>query len=163
MKKHKNAKSNDNLISTNKKAFHNYQFEKTLEAGISMQGWEVKSIRANKINFTDSYVIIKNNEIWLIGSLINPLNSVCTHYTINPTRTRKLLLHRKEIQNLIGLTKQKGYTLVPQSMYWHKNRIKVKIGLAKGKKTHDKRADLKTKDWNLQKQRLMKNYTLIKR
>ena len=151
-----NKKSNINNIASNKKAFHDYTFEKQLDAGVVLEGWEVKSIRAHKIQLSDSYVIIKNNEIWLIGTLINPLTSICSHQAINPTRTRKLLLHRKEINNLIGLTKQKGYTLIPQSMYWNKNRVKLQIGLAKGKKLYDKRASDKDKDWKIEKQRLLK-------
>lgn len=149
-------KINQNSILTNKKAFHDYTFEKQLDAGIVLEGWEVKSIRAHKIQLSDSYVIIKNNEIWLIGTLINPLSSICTHKTPNPTRTRKLLLHRKEINNLIGLVKQKGYTLIPQSMYWSKNKVKLHIGVAKGKKLYDKRASNKDKDWKIQQHRLLK-------
>lgn len=145
-----------NIIINNKKAFYNYTFEKSLEAGIALEGWEVKSIRAHKLQLSDSYVIIKNNEIWLIGSLITPLISTCTHTKTHSTRTRKLLLNRKEINNLIGLTKQKGYSLIPQSMYWKKNRIKLTIGLAKGKKKFDKRAMDKQKDWNIEKRRLLK-------
>ncbi len=149
-------KINQNNIATNKKAFHDYSFEKQLDAGIVLEGWEVKSIRAHKAQLSDSYVIIKNNEVWLLGTLISPLISTCTHQIPNPTRTRKLLLHRKEINNLIGLTKQKGYTLIPQSMYWSKNKVKLHIGVAKGKKLYDKRASDKDKDWKLQKQRLLK-------
>lgn len=158
-KTNKKTKLTNNSIANNKKAFHDYQFEKQFEAGIVLQGWEVKSIRANKIQLVDSYVIVKNNEIWLIGGLINPLLSICTHIEVNPTRTRKLLLHAKEIKNLIGLTRQKGYTLIPQAMYWHKNKIKLQIGLAKGKKNYDKRADAQERSWKLQKQRLLKNST----
>lgn len=158
MKNKKSKTIKDHTIANNKKAFHDYTFEKHLEAGIVLEGWEVKSIRANKLQLSDSYVIIKNNQIWLIGSLISPLISICTHITVNPTRTRKLLLHQKEIKNLIGLTKQKGYSLIPQSVYWKKNKIKLQIGLAKGKKQFDKRATDKKKTWDLQKQRLLKNY-----
>lgn len=158
MNKLKKNQSTDNLIARNKKAFHNYSFEQQYEAGISLQGWEVKSIRANKMQLVDSYVIIKNNEVWLIGSLISPILSICTHLNINPTRSRKLLLHSKEINSLIGLTRQKGYTLIPQSMYWHKNHIKLQIGVAKGKKTHDKRADAQEKSWKLQQQRIIKQF-----
>lgn len=158
MNKAKKKHNHNNIIANNKKAFHDYTFEKQLEAGIVLEGWEVKSIRSNKLQLSDSYVIIKNNEIWLIGSLISPVLSICTHIKVNPTRTRKLLLHQKEIKNLIGLIKQKGYSLIPQSMYWHKNKIKLQIGLAKGKKLYDKRSADKQKSWDLQKQRLLKNY-----
>jgi SsrA-binding protein len=148
-------KSNPTII-TNKKASYDYFFEKHLHAGVVLEGWEVKSIKAHKVQLSDSYVIIKNNEAWLIGTLITPLNSASTHKISNPTRTRKILLHRKEINSLIGLSKQKGYTLIPESMYWDKNKIKLQIGLAKGKKTYDKRAHTKEHDWKIQKQRLLK-------
>lgn len=151
-----NKKHNTSNIAHNKKAFHDYTFEKQLDAGIVLEGWEVKSIRANKVQLSDSYVIIKHNEVWLLGTLISPLISICSHQTVNPTRTRKILLNKNEIKNLIGLTKQKGYTLIPQSMYWNKNKIKLNIGVAKGKKLHDKRASNKEKDWQIQKQRLLK-------
>lgn len=154
--KKNNNKINNSRISTNKKAFHDYIFEKTLNTGIVLEGWEVKSARAGKVQLSDSYVIIKNNEAWLLGSLITPLNSTCTHKTINPSRTRKILMHRKELNNLIGLTKQKGYTLIPISMYWSKNKIKLDIALAKGKKLYDKRASDKEKTWQKEKQRLLK-------
>lgn len=149
-------KNNTTIIANNKRAFHDYTFEKQLDAGIVLEGWEVKSIRANKVQLSDSYVIIKHNEVWLLGTLISPLVSICTHQTVNPTRTRKILLNRNEIKNLIGLTKQKGYTLIPQSMYWNKNKVKLHIGVAKGKKLYDKRASDKDKDWKIQKQRLLK-------
>ncbi len=159
MTKKNNNKVANKTIAANKKAFHDYNFEKQLEAGIVLEGWEIKSARAGKVQLSDSYVIIKNNEAWLIGALISPLISTCTHKPVNSTRTRKLLLHHKEINNLIGLTKQKGYTLIPQSMYWSKNKIKLQIALAKGKKTYDKRASDKEKTWKIEKQRLLKYST----
>ena len=155
-KKNNHKQSNNSSIATNKKAAYDYVFEKHLDAGIVLEGWEVKSARAGKVQLSDSYIIIKNNEAWLLGALISPLISACTHKTINPTKTRKILLHRKELNNLIGLTKQKGYTLIPQSMYWHKNKLKLHIALAKGKKTYDKRASDKERSWKIEKQRLLK-------
>lgn len=154
--KKKTTKQTNPTIAANKKAFHDYTIEKQLEAGIVLEGWEVKSARAGKVQLSDSYVIIKNNEAWLLGALINPLLSTCTHKTINPTKTRKILLHRKEINNLIGLTQQKGYTLIPLSIFWHKNKIKLQIALAKGKKLYDKRASDKEKTWQKEKHRLLK-------
>lgn len=151
-----NNSQNNHKIASNKKAFHDYIFEKQLNAGIVLEGWEVKSARAGKAQLSDSYIIIKNNEAWLLGALITPLTSTCTHTTVNPTKTRKILLHRKEINNLIGLTKQKGYTIIPQFMYWDKNKIKLQIALAKGKKSYDKRTSDKEKTWKLEKQRLLK-------
>lgn len=151
----KHNKNNNPTISTNKKAFHDYHIEKTLNAGIVLEGWEVKSARAGKIQLSDSYVIIKNNEAWLLGTIITPLISVCTHKTINPSKTRKILLKRKEINNLIGLTQQKGYTLIPLSIYWNKNKIKLDIALARGKKLYDKRAADKEKTWKREKQKLL--------
>lgn len=151
----KHNKNNNPAISTNKKAFHDYHIEKTLNAGIVLEGWEVKSARAGKVQLSDSYVIIKNNEAWLLGTIITPLLSACTHKTINPSKTRKILLQRKEINNLIGLTQQKGYTLIPLSIYWHKNKIKLDIALARGKKLYDKRAADKEKTWKKEKQKLL--------
>jgi SsrA-binding protein len=158
MKKKNNKQSYSQTIATNKKASHDYIFEKQLDAGIVLEGWEIKSARAGKVQLSDSYVIIKHNEAWLLGALISPLISTCTHKTINPSKTRKLLLHRKEINNLLGLTKQKGYTLIPTSMYWNKNKIKLHIALAKGKKLYDKRASDKEKTWKIEKQRILKKH-----
>ena len=155
-KSKKNKDQQNATIAVNRQAKHEYFIEERFEAGIVLEGWEVKSIRAHKVQLSDSYVIIKNNEVWLLGTLISPLLSTSTHKDINPTRTRKILLHRKEIKTLIGLTKQKGYTLIPQSIYWSKNKVKLHIGLAKGKKLYDKRASDKDKDWKIQKQRLLK-------
>lgn len=147
---------NTSLIASNKKARHDYTIERTFEAGIVLEGWEVKSIRAGKIQVTDSYVVIKKGEAWLLGSHIHPLVSASTHIIADPDRSRKLLLHKLELDRLIGLVEQKGYTLVALSLYWKNNKVKAEIALAKGKKTYDKRATLKEKDWQRQKQRMFK-------
>lgn len=154
------SKKNPNDSSTialNKKARHDFLIEETFEAGLALEGWEVKSLRAGRVQITDSYVRLQNNEAWLLGSLITPLLSSSTHINPDPTRTRKLLMHRGEINKLIGKVERKGYTLVALSLYWKKNRVKLKIGLGKGKQTHDKRASLRDKDWERQKQRNFKN------
>ena len=144
-------------IALNKKARHEYFIEDRYEAGVSLEGWEVKSLRAGKINITEAYVTVKGNEAFLFGATISPLSSASTHVHPDPTRTRKLLLHREELNRLIGLIERKGYTLVPLAMYWKRGRAKVEIGLAKGKKLHDKRADSKERDWQREKQRIFKN------
>ncbi|HPE78687.1 MAG: SsrA-binding protein SmpB [Chromatiaceae bacterium] len=144
-------------IALNKKARHEYFIEDRYEAGVSLEGWEVKSLRAGKINITEAYVTVKGNEAFLFGATISPLSSASTHVHPDPTRTRKLLLHREELNRLIGLIERKGYTLVPLAMYWKRGRAKVEVGLAKGKKLHDKRADAKERDWQREKQRIFKN------
>lgn len=143
-------------ISVNKKARHEYFLEDQFEAGLVLQGWEVKSLRAARINFSESYVLLKDNEAWLFGCHISPLTTASTHITTDPIRTRKLLLNRKEISRLIGAREREGYTIVPVEIYWKQGRVKLKIALAKGKKLHDKRADSKNRDWQRQKQHLMK-------
>ena len=145
-----------NIIADNRKARHNYQIEQTLEAGIALAGWEVKSLRAGKLQLKESYVIIKDGEAWLLGSHISALLSASTHVVANSTRTRKLLMHKHELFKLIGLVERKGYTLIPLAMYWNKGRAKLEIGLAKGKQLHDKRATEKDRDWQREKQRVMK-------
>lgn len=154
----KNKKtSNENpSIALNKKAFHDYHIEKKYEAGIVLEGWEVKSIRVGRLQLKESYILIKDAEAWLIGVHISPLPSTSTHVTADPLRTRKLLLHNKELRTLIGAIQRKGYTLVPLSMYWRRNRIKLEIGLAKGKKEYDKRQTLKERDWERERQRALK-------
>lgn len=152
----KNQSHPSATIAVNRKAKHDYTIERNFEAGIVLQGWEVKSIRQGRLQLKEGYVILKHDEVWLIGVNITPLASASTHVKPDPTRTRKLLLHRKEISTLIGLVEQKGYTLVPLTLYWKKNQIKLDIGLAKGKKKFDKRVAEKNKDWTRQKQRLMK-------
>jgi len=143
-------------ITVNKKAFHDYFVEEKFEAGIALQGWEVKAIRAGRMNIKESYVIIKSGEIYLIGMHITPLATASTHVVADPTRTRKLLLHRREIMKLIGKVERAGYALVPIDLHFTRGRIKLEIGLAKGKKMHDKRQDEHEKDWKREAQRAMK-------
>ena len=154
------AKNKDNkassTIALNKRARHEYYIDRRFEAGIALQGWEVKALRAGRINFADSYAIVKNSEIFLFGTSIPPLSTASTHVVADDRRTRKLLLNRSEIDELIGAVERKGYTLVPTAMYWKQNRVKVEIGLARGKQDHDKRETLKQRDWDREKQRTMR-------
>jgi SsrA-binding protein len=150
-------KGESSTIALNKKARHDYFIEDRLEAGIALEGWEVKSLRAGKVQIRDSYILLKDGEAWLFGALITPLPTASTHIQPDPQRTRKLLLHKHEIAKLIGAVERKGYAVVPTAMYWKRGRAKVEIGLAKGKKEHDKRATIKERDWDRQKQRLMRN------
>ncbi|PKO39779.1 MAG: SsrA-binding protein [Betaproteobacteria bacterium HGW-Betaproteobacteria-6] len=143
-------------ITVNKKAFHDYFVEDKYEAGIVLEGWEVKAIRAGRMNIKESYVIIKGGEIYLIGMHISPLATASTHNQHDPVRTRKLLLHANEIGKLIGKVERAGYTLVPIDLHFVRGRIKLEIGLAKGKKQHDKRADALDKDSKREAQRAMK-------
>ena len=143
-------------IIENRKATHEYFIEERHEAGMVLEGWEVKAIRAGRANIKESYVIIRNEEIFLFGMHISPLTTASSHVRHDPVRTRKLLLHKKEIARLIGKVERAGYTLVPLDMHFVKGRIKLEIGLAKGKKLHDKREDEKKKDWEREKQRLMR-------
>ena len=152
----KKEKSGDSTIALNKRARHEYHIDERYEAGLALQGWEVKSLRAGRINFGDSYALVKDGEIYLFGASIPPLISASTHVVADDRRTRKLLLHREEIDKLIGAVERKGYTLVPTAMYWKHNRVKVEIGLAKGKQEHDKRAAEKERDWNREKQQTMR-------
>jgi SsrA-binding protein len=140
----------------NKKARHDYFIEQTLEAGLSLEGWEVKSLRENKVQIKESYVILKNSEMFLFGAHISALQSTSTHVTADATRTRKLLLNRLEINRLKEKVEQKGATIVPLKMYWKRGRVKLEIGVAKGKKAHDKRQDVKSRDWQRDKQRTLK-------
>lgn len=144
-------------IVVNKKARHDYFIEDRFEAGIALEGWEVKSLRAGRVQLVDSYVIIKNNEAFLIGALITPLPTVSTHYEPDPRRTRKLLLHREELNKLIGAVERKGYTLLALSMYWKRGLCKVELGLAKGKQAHDKRDSERERDWQRERSRLLKS------
>ena len=156
-KRTKNKKrSTGSTIALNKKAGHDYFIEERYEAGIVLQGWEVKALRAGHLNIKESYVTVKNGEAFIFGSTINPLLSASTHVHPEPRRTRKLLLHRHELNKLIGLIERKGYTLVATAMYWKKGKAKLEIGVAKGKKLHDKRASLKERDWKRDQQRAMK-------
>lgn len=145
-----------NTIALNKLATHDFFIEQRYEAGIALQGWEVKSLRENRINLKESYVIVKDNEAFLFGAHVTPLPTASTHINPDPTRTRKLLMHRRELNVLIGLVERKGYTLVPTAMYWKKGKAKLEVGLAKGKKQHDKRADSKDRDWKREKERMFK-------
>ena len=144
-------------ITQNKKAFHDYFIEERLEAGMALEGWEVKSIRAGRIQLAESYVVLKNEEVFLIGAHISPLPTASTHIHPDPTRTRKLLLKAEEIRHLIGKVERAGYTLVPLNMHFTRGRIKLEIGLAKGKKQHDKREAVKEREWKVEQQRLLRN------
>lgn len=143
-------------ITVNKKAFHDYFVEEKHEAGIALQGWEVKAIRAGRVNIKESYVVIKNGEIFIVGMHLTPLPTASTHVHPDPTRTRKLLLHNEQIMKLIGKVERAGYALVPLDLHYTRGRIKAEIGLAKGKKQHDIRASEQEKDWKREKERLMK-------
>ncbi len=146
-----------NTIALNKKARHDFFMEDRLEAGLVLQGWEVKSLRAGRVQLRDSYVIVKDGEAFLLGAIVTPLPTASTHIQPDPTRTRKLLLHRDELSRLIGAVERKGYALIPTSMYWKKGRAKLEVTLAVGKKAHDKRATLKERDWQREKQRVLKH------
>jgi SsrA-binding protein len=152
----KKEQTGESSIAQNKKARFDYFIEDRLEAGLALQGWEVKSMRAGKAQLTDSFVIFRDGEAYLLGSHVTPLNTVSTHVVAEPKRTRKLLMNRREIDRLIGLVERKGYTLIALELYWSKNRVKVKVGLAKGKKQHDKRDTEKDRDWQRDKSRALK-------
>ena len=152
----KQKKDSGSTIALNKKARHDYAINETFEAGLVLQGWEVKSLRDKRVNITDTYVMIQKGEAWLVGANITPLLTASTHVKPEPTRARKLLLQRRELDKLIGFVERKGFTLVPMAMYWKKGRAKLEIGLGKGKKLHDKRTDLKERDWQRDKERLFK-------
>ena len=144
-------------IALNKKASHDFFIEERYEAGLALQGWEVKSLREGRVQIKESYITLKEGEAFLFGAHIVPLTTASTHIQTDPTRTRKLLLHRSELNKLIGLVERKGYTLVPTALYWKKGMAKLEIGLAKGKKLHDKRASEKDRDWKREKERLFKH------
>lgn len=144
-------------ITENKKAYHDYFIEEKYEAGLVLEGWEVKSIRAGRVQIKESYVIIRGAELFLIGAHVSPLPTASTHIHPDPTRTRKLLLHAQEIRKLIGKVERAGYALIPLELHYAKGRIKASIGLAKGKKQYDKREDEKKKDWEREKQRVMRD------
>lgn len=150
------VKTPSNTIALNKKARFDFSIEEDFEAGIALEGWEVKSLRSGRANLKESYVIIKDNQLFLLGSHIAPLPSASTHIHPDPVRTRKLLMHRAEIDRLVGAVERQGYTLVPLSLYWKSGRAKLKIALAKGKKQYDKRAAIKQREWERDKQRLLK-------
>ena len=152
----KKAKVSESTITLNKKAKHDYSIEERFEGGLVLEGWEVKSLRAGRIQIRDSYVLLKNAEAWLFGALITPLPTASTHIHPDPQRTRKVLLNRAEINRLIGAVERKGYTAVATAMYWKRGRAKLEIGLAKGKKEHDKRAAERDRDWRREQERLLK-------
>lgn len=155
-KNKKTSKVTNSTIALNKKARHDYTIEDTFDAGIVLEGWEVKSLRDGRVQMTDTYVMVKGNEIYWLGGQITPLLSASTHVNPEPGRARKLLMHRREIDKLIGAVDRKGYTLVPLKLFWSKGRAKLVIGLAKGKQMHDKRAAEKDRDWNRDKARILK-------
>ena len=150
-------KTTPRTVALNKKARHEYFIDERFEAGLALQGWEVKALRAGRLQLKEGYVLLKDGEAWLIGAHISPLSTTSTHVIADPTRLRKLLLHRRQIDSLVGAVDRKGYTLVPLSVYWKDGRAKLEIGLARGKKQHDKRADTKDRDWQREKARLMKH------
>jgi SsrA-binding protein len=153
----KNGKDEANaLIAENRRARHDYFIEDRYEAGLMLMGWEVKSMRAGKAQIAEGYVVIRGGEIWLIGAHITPLSSASTHVITDPVRPRKLLLNRAEIDRLVGAVERSGYTIVPLELYWKAGRAKLRIGLAKGKKQHDKRATEKDRDWQRDKARVMR-------
>jgi SsrA-binding protein len=149
MRAYDDMKKSDNTITKNKKAHFDYFIEETMEAGLVLLGWEVKSLREGKVNLSDGYVLLKNHEAFLLGAQIQPLATASKHSLPEPNRTRKLLLHKKELAKLIGAVERSGYTVIPLTLYWKNNCIKLSIGLAKGKKTHDKRESIKSRDWHI--------------
>ena len=152
----KKDKTSDNTIARNKKARFEYHIEDRFEAGLALYGWEVKSLRAGKVQINESYVLLKDREAFLFGALITPLPTASTHVKPDPRRTRKLLLNQAELSRLCSAVERQGYTVVPLSMYWKNSRAKLAIGVAKGKKLHDKRRTERDRDWQVQKQRLLK-------
>jgi SsrA-binding protein len=155
----KKEDNKSNTIAQNKKARFDYFIEERFEAGLALQGWEVKSMRAGKAQLVDSFVMLRDGEAWLHGSHVAPLNSASTHITAEPARIRKLLMNRREIDRLTGLVERKGYTLVALELYWSKGRAKLAVGLAKGKKQHDKRATEKDRDWDRDRSRVLRART----
>ena len=152
----KKPKVPSSTIALNKRAKFNYQLHDKFEAGLALEGWEVKSLRAGKCQLLDTYVLLKGGEAFLLGCTITPLTSASAHIPTESQRTRKLLLHRREIARLIGATQQKGQTCIPVALYWKNNKVKCEIALATGKKEHDKRATIKERDWNRDKSRMLK-------
>ena len=153
----KKETSHGPVIAQNRKAWHDYFIEQKFEAGLVLQGWEVKCLRAGRAQLKEGYVVIEHNEAFLVGTHFSPLTSTSTHIKANPTRTRKLLLHREELNKRIGATERKGYTLIPLQLYWQHGRAKLEIGLAKGKQAHDKRASIKERETNREMQRVLKS------
>lgn len=143
-------------ITLNKKARHDFFIEERFEAGLALEGWEVKGLRAGRAQLMESYIAIRDAEAWLLGAHISPLASASTHISPDPTRTRKVLLHRNQLDKLIGAVERRGYALVPTALYWKNGRAKLEVGLARGKKQYDKRAAERQRDWQRDKQRLLK-------
>ncbi len=156
MAKKSSKKPAGNVIAVNRKARHDYFIEETLEAGLVLEGWEVKSLRAGSAQLAEGYVTLKSGEAFLIGAHFTPPKTTASHIKTDPTRSRKLLLHRRELDRLVGAVERKGYALVPLDLHWEKGRAKLSVGLAKGKKQHDKRAATKDRDWQRQKARILK-------
>jgi SsrA-binding protein len=148
--------SREGTIAVNRRARHDYFIDERYEAGLALKGWEVKALRAGRLQLGEGYVMMKNDEAWLLGSHITPLNSASTHVVPDPTRTRKLLLKRRELDHLVGAAERKGYALIPLSMYWKDGRAKLEIGLARGKKQHDKRETEKDRDWQRDRARVLR-------
>jgi SsrA-binding protein len=148
--------ANARTIALNRRARHDYHIDERYEAGVALMGWEVKALRAGRLQLSEGYVLMKGNEAWLLGSHIAPLNSASTHVIADPTRTRKLLLNRREIDHLTGAVERKGFALIPLAMYWKNGRAKLEIGLGRGKKEHDKRAAEKDRDWQREKGRTLR-------
>lgn len=157
MSKKDNSKNEgERRIAENRRARHDYSIEESHEAGLMLKGWEVKSLREGRAQITEAYVTLKNGEAWLIGAHFTPGKHTCTHEIADATRTRKVLMHERELAQLIGKVERAGYTLVPLDLHWTRGRAKLQVGLAKGKKQHDKRADEKDKDWQRDKERIMR-------
>ncbi len=148
-------------IVDNRKAFHDFFIEEKLEAGLALEGWEVKAIRAGRAHLKEAYVIVRGAELYLLGAHVTPLTSASTHVKPDPTRTRKLLMHAEQIAKLIGKVERAGYTLVPLDLHYTRGRIKLEVGLAKGKKQYDKRATEREREWQREKQRLIKGGTRV--
>lgn len=154
----KDKANSSGTIALNKRARHDYHLEERFEAGMALQGWELKAIRAGRANITEAYAVVRNGEIFLFGAQITPLIQASTHVIADDRRTRKLLLHKAEIESLIGKVERDGYTIVPTAMYWKGNKVKTEVALAKGKQTHDKRDAAKDRDWARDKQRVMRRH-----
>jgi SsrA-binding protein len=157
MSKKKDDSHSNPVIAQNRKAWHDYFIEDKYEAGLVLQGWEVKCLRAGRAQLKEGYVIIDNGEAFLVGAHFSPLTSTSTHIKANPVRSRKLLLHRLELNKLIGATERKGYTLIPLRLYWKRGNAKLEVGLARGKQAHDKRADIKKRESDLEMRRALKS------
>lgn len=156
--KSKDKAKGGGTIALNKRASHDYRLEERFEAGMALQGWELKSIRAGRANIGESYAVVRDGEIFLFGAQMTPLLSASSHVVADDRRTRKLLLHRREIDGLIGKIQRDGYTVVPTALYWKGNKVKIELALAKGKQDHDKRESSKERDWAREKQRVMRQH-----